>query len=269
MGRRTVRHEHRLGAIFRRRSAAAAYAARWKSATGAGTIRRVLRLAGFFVVTILMLNLLRQVPWIGGLFHGLLGFWLAAIAVAALASKLADAAVSRRRLSNSVRALGAVDRPHNHGKLGSLYSAHRRFARALPHLDLAAEGEPGFAEWHYRRGLALLELGRRNEAIAALEKAEELSPEHAYGAIPLALARARLELGETAAALEALDCFERNHGPSPESAYWRGRVLRRAGRAAEARASFRDVGQLAAQAARFQQKRHRGWVWRSWWARWV
>jgi tetratricopeptide (TPR) repeat protein len=239
----------------------------WHGTGRGGHNRGVLRLVGFFVATIVLLNVLRTIPWIGELFHGLIGFWVVAILVSLVASKAADAGLSRRRLQNAIRALGAVDRPHNHGKLGLLFASHGKYARALPHLDLAVQGEPGFTEWHYRRGLALLELGRPAEAIEALETADALSPEHAYGGIPLTLARARLAQGDTAAALAALELFDRNHGPSPESAFWRGRVLRRAGRSEEARQSFREVALLAAQGAKFQHKRHRGLVWRAWLAR--
>jgi len=64
-----------------------------------------------------------------------------------------------------------------------------------------------------------------------------------------------------------LDRFDINHGPSPESAYRRGVALKKSGRAADARESFRHVGQLAERAARFQKKQQRGWVLRAWLAR--
>jgi hypothetical protein len=223
----------------------------------------VLRLAGFFVVALVALNLLRAIPYLGALFHGFFGFWLAAILVAAAASKGADALLVRRRLGSSIRALGAVDRPHNHGKLGALYVSHGKAAKALPHLDRACEGEPEFAEWHYRRGLALLDLGRAPEAAASLERALELQPELAYGAVRLALARAHLATRSPEKALAELERFDVGHGPSPESAYRRGRALAAAGRRDEAKRSYREVSRLAAEGAHFQRKHHRVWVLRA------
>ena len=81
----------------------------------------MLRLAGFFVATLVVLHFLRQVPVIGQVFDiPILGFWGAAILVSAAASKLADAALRRRRLSHRLRDLGHVETPHNQGKLGTL-----------------------------------------------------------------------------------------------------------------------------------------------------
>jgi hypothetical protein len=74
----------------------------------------VLRLIGFFVATLVLLNLLRTIPVIGDLFHGIFAFWIVAIGLSIAMSKLADVLLQRRRLRNSIRALGAVDRPHNH-----------------------------------------------------------------------------------------------------------------------------------------------------------
>jgi hypothetical protein len=229
----------------------------------------VLRLVGFFVVAMVALNLLRALPGVGGLFHGFFGFWLAAILVAAAASKGADALLGRRKLRSSIRALGAVDRPHNHGKLGVLLLSHGNARRALEHLERACEGEPEFAEWHYRRGLALLALDRASEAVPPLERALGLSPELGYGAVRLALARAHLKSGSKELALAEIERFESSHGPNPESAYWRGRALSAAGRGDEARRSYREVARLAAEGAHFQRRSHRAWVWRAMLARLV
>jgi hypothetical protein len=229
----------------------------------------VLRLIGLFVAALVVLNLLRSLPWVGGLFQGFFGFWLVAILVAAAASKAADALLQGRKLRNSIRALGAVDRPHNHGKLGALLLSHGKTRTALEHLERACEGEPEFADWHYRRGLALLALGRAAEAVAPLERALELSPELAYGAVRLALARAHLKSGSTERALAEVERFDAGHAPSPESAYWRGRALAAAGRGDEARRSYREVAKLAAEGAHFQRRSHRAWVWRAMLARFV
>ena len=96
-----------------------------------------------------------------------------------------------------------------------------------------------------------------------------MDEEHAYGAVQLRLAQALFESGRSADALRALERFERNHGPNPESAFRRGVVLRALGHADEARSSFQSVADLARQAARFQKSSARGWVWRAFLARWV
>jgi tetratricopeptide (TPR) repeat protein len=227
----------------------------------------MLRLLGFFVGAILLMNVLRAVPGVGGLFHGFLGFWLSVALVAVLASQGSEWLIARRRLANSIRALGHVDSPHNRGKLGSLYAGHRRFAQALPHLEAACAGEPDFAEWHFRRGQALAALGKPGDALESFERAAAIDEDHAYGAVQLAQAKVHAALGLHELALEDLDHFERGHGPSPESAYRRGRALRALGRRGEAADAFRDVSKLAATAARFQRKHHREWVFRAWLAR--
>ncbi|MCC7015191.1 MAG: tetratricopeptide repeat protein [Planctomycetes bacterium] len=227
----------------------------------------MLRLLGFLFVTVVALQLLRGVPVVGSVFHGFFGFWLAAILMALGAAKLTEVLTLRAKLANSLRALGHVESPHNQGKLGSLLASHGRFARALPHLERAVRGEPEVAEWHYRHGQALLETGAHSQAAEALARAAELDPEHAYGGVQLALARAHARRGAPSAALEALDVFDRNHGPNPESAFRRGELLKASGHAAEADESFRRVGALAAHATKFQRKSYRGWALRAWFAR--
>ena len=118
-------------------------------------------------------------------------------------------------------------------------------------------GEPELAEWRYRLGTALLACGRAGEALGELEAATDIDPEHAYGGVQLALARARLAGGDASRALEALDTFDGNHGASPESCYRRGQALRALGRREEARGCFRRVTQLAGRAARFQRAQNR------------
>jgi tetratricopeptide (TPR) repeat protein len=232
-------------------------------------IGRVLRLLGFLVAVIVLLNLLKAVPGIGGWFHGLLGFWLVAILLAIALSRATEKLQRVRRFASQLHALGHVESPHNHGKLGSLLSANGRPAAALPHLERACAGEPEVAEWRFRRGLALLALGRAPDAITALESAAAIDEEHAYGGVQLALARAHSEARNADAALGALDRFDRNHGPNPESAFRRGLALKLAGRANEAREALAQVGELARRAARFQRPQNRRWVLRAWLARWM
>ncbi|HVS19080.1 MAG TPA: tetratricopeptide repeat protein [Planctomycetota bacterium] len=227
------------------------------------------RLAGFCLSVFVLVALLRALPGLGGWFGGFWSFWLVAIALGYALTRAGVRLNARRRLGGQMRALRDVDSAHNQGKLGALLLAHGSVGRALPHLERAAAGEPDVPEWSYRLGQALTARGRAREAVAALERAAALDEEHAYGGVQLALAAAREADGDQAGALEAVAIFERNHGPSPESAYRRGRALRALGRRDEARAAFDEVGDLARRAAAFQRSRTRPWALRAWLARLV
>lgn len=227
------------------------------------------RLAAFFVSVFVLVALLRAVPGVGGWFGGFWSYWLVAIALSYGLTRAGVRLGARRRLGTQMRALRDVESAHNQGKLGALLLAHGSSARALPHLERAAAGEPDVPEWSYRLGQALLARRRAREAVAALERAATLDEEHAYGGVQLALAAAREAAGDVEGALDALATFERNHGPSPESAFRRGRALRAAGRRDEARAAFGEVAELARRAAGFQRSRNRPWVVRAWLARLV
>jgi tetratricopeptide (TPR) repeat protein len=228
----------------------------------------VLRLIGFFVLVMIVLQALRFIPILGHLFQiPFFGFWIAAILCSLVISKLASDAVDRRRLKSRERELAAVDTPHNQGKLGLLLLTSGRPQRAIEPLRRAAAGEPGSADWAYRLGCALLAAGRAAEAVPELERAAAADEEHAYGAVQLRLAEALHSTGRSAEALAALDRFERNHGDNPECAYRRGLVLKTLGRKSEALQSLARVGELVRSSARFQRGAARGWAWRALWAR--
>ncbi|MCP3917259.1 MAG: tetratricopeptide repeat protein [bacterium] len=223
----------------------------------------MLRLAGFFFVVFLALQVLRTVlgpvPLIGAVFRmPLIGFWVTAILVSVAASKLAADALDRRKRATLIRELGAVDTPHNKGKLGSLFVSQGRARKALPYLETAVGGEPEIAEWHYRLGQARLATGDRDGARESLESALAIDEEHAYGSALMRYVEALAGEGEKQ--LEQLDRFERNHGENPESAYRRGAVLKSLGRGAEARAAFARVPEIAANMAKYQKKSSAGWV---------
>ncbi|HEV8114441.1 MAG TPA: tetratricopeptide repeat protein [Planctomycetota bacterium] len=218
----------------------------------------MLRLIGFFVVTLVVMHILRQVPVIGRLFDiPIVGFWGTAILVSAAASHFASSALARRQAQRRIRDLGHVDTPHNQGKLGSLLAGSGRFRAAVPHLERAVAGEPTVAEWQYRLGCALLETARPREAAAALARAAEIDEEHAYGAVLARLCEARLASGDAEGALDAIVRRERNHGADPESAYRRGVSEKALGRKQEARKSFAEARHLASSAARFHRARAR------------
>lgn len=226
------------------------------------------RLIGFFLVVLLLLQGLRAVPVIGGIFRvPLFGFWITAILLSAGLSKLAAVALDRRKVRQLARQLGTVDTPHNQGKLGSLLLSQGRFRQACEPLERATAGEPESAEWWYRLGCA--RIGSRDPAgaVTALERAVEIDEDHAYGGALLRLAEAHTLAGEGRPALEALERFARTHGPNPESAYRRGRALRALGQSSEARAAFAEVPVLAEQVAPYQRRAASAWVARSYLAR--
>jgi hypothetical protein len=206
---------------------------------------------------------------VGGAFGGFWGFWLTALLVGAVGSWLVNRWDQERRLRARMRDLGAVESPHNQGKLGSLYLAYGRARSAIAPLERAVAGEPDSPEWRWRLGQALLATGEAERAAAELERCAALAPMHAYGDVQLRLAQARLVAGQRERALEPLAVFEREQGPSPESAFLRGRVLAALGRRDEARASYAQVGVLVERGAQFQRGRHRGLAWRARLARWI
>lgn len=230
----------------------------------------MLRLLAFLLLAVLLANVLGQVPVVGPLFDrsGLLGVLLAALLLSGLFTRVGAVLLEGRRLRVELERLATVDSAHNHGKRGALYLAHRRPRRAIEALEQAVAGEPEVAEWSYRLGLARLATGDADGARAALARCTELDEEYAYGAAQLALARALASQGLHEDALRALVTFERNHGPSPESAYRRGRALARLGRRDEARAAHHEVGRLAARATRYQRREAAGWALRSALVRW-
>ena len=216
----------------------------------------------FFAVAFVLSRVLAHVPLIGGFFArtGIFGIWIAAILLSFGMTWWGRRAVQVGRTRSELRRLLQVDTPHNRGKAGALLAAQGNRRAALEHLEAAAAGEPDVPEWHYRLGRTLLELRRSEEAVTSLERAVALDPEHAYGAAQLRLAEAREAEGSDEAALEALRTFERNHGPSPESCYRRGRLLTAAGRGDEARAAFDEVARLAERATKYQRKEAMGWA---------
>jgi tetratricopeptide (TPR) repeat protein len=225
----------------------------------------VLRLLGFFALAVVVAALLGHVPVVGPLFRhtGILGILLAAALLSVLFARVGERLLAARRLRAELRTRAEVGSAHNHGKIGALYLGHGRPEKAVPHLEEAARGEPDVAEWHYRLGLARLAVGELPGALEGLERCLELDEEHAYGAAQMRRAEVLHRLGRAEDALAALERFERNHGPSPEAAYRRGKALRALGRGPEARAAFAEVAELARRATRYQRRAAGLWALRA------
>ncbi len=220
-----------------------------------------MRLVGYFALVFAVLFVLREVPVLGDLFRiPFLGFIVASALVSAGVSWFTVHAVDGRRARAMVSRMGAVDTPHNQGKLGSFVLAQGRPRKAIPHLERAVAGEADSAEWNYRLGCAYLAVGRKSDAAAMLQNSTRLAPAHAFGAPWLRLSEALLGTGAAEGALAAIGHFEREHGPSPESAYRRGLALGALGRREQAKAAFAEVGELGARAARFQKSGQRSFL---------
>lgn len=207
----------------------------------------MLRLLGFFTAVFALTWVLAQLPIVGVLFRiPFLGFWFTAILLSAVLAKLGTEALDHRARKSLERQLGAVDTPHHKGKLASLWLSQGKPKRAVPLFEEAVAGDPESLQWRYRLAQARFESGAApGEVIGPLEHVLDEDEEFAFGAPMLLSARAHLADGKGDEALERVARFDRNHGPAPESALLRGRILKALDRRDEANRAFDDVGKLA------------------------
>ena len=228
----------------------------------------MLRFLAYFATIFVVWQVLAHAPLVGWIFRiPLLGFFATAALVGAVGRYWAEGALARRRMQALKRQLGGVETPHNLGKLGSFLESDRQWRAAIPHLEQATLGEPESAEWHWRLGHCLLESGEFARAAEELRAAAAIDEEHAYGSVLMMLSEAQRKMGDLDLALSTLERFERNHGPNPESAYRRGRVLAQLGRKEEASQAYGSVSELARSAARYQRKTFRGYALKAFLAR--
>jgi hypothetical protein len=230
----------------------------------------MLRLVSWFLAVFVLLHLLRLVPAVGRLFDvPFLGFFLAAAILSFAVARGGEAMARRAAAARVRRELGSVDTPHQRGKLGTHLLAAGAAREAEGHLAAAAAGDADRLEWSYKLGCARLALGRASDAIAPLAFVVARDEEHAFGAAVLRLAQAALATGELDLAARELARFERNHGPTPESAWWRSRLAKARGDRAAARAACEEVLALQARATRFQKKAGRAYAFKAWFARYA
>ena len=230
----------------------------------------MLQLIGFFFASLIVLQLLRLVPGIGGLFQiPFLGFLLTTVLVSAVFSKVAQEWLERRRERRAEAQFRGVPTPHNQGKLGSLLMARGRAKRALPHLERAHQGEPDHLEWRWQLGRAYAALGRHASARSMLLPALARDEGYAYGDLLLLAAECERKSGHPKGALELLERHERLCGAQPRSLWERGHALRAEGRRQEAAAAFREVGKLTRTQVKWKRDGDRWLELRSWLWRWV
>ncbi|QDU68094.1 tetratricopeptide repeat protein [Engelhardtia mirabilis] len=227
-----------------------------------------MQLVGIFLGAFVLYNVLSVVPLIGGLVRAssLLGFLACFLIVSALAKRLVASREARTRDGASLADLRRVNTPHGRGKLGAALLARGRVRASIEPLEEARRGDPEAIEWPYRLGCARLASGSPQPAVAELRAVVERDEEYAYGGALMRLAEATLASGDPAGSLELLERVDRNHGPSPEAAYRRGRALVALGRSAEAKTAFASARQLADEAPKFQRSEARGWALKAWWA---
>lgn len=221
---------------------------------------RMLRLVGYFLTVFAVLWVLRQIPVLDRIFGiQLFGFFLAAILVSAVGARLGAVMADRVKQKRLERQLGNVDTPYNRGKLGVLLQKQGRHREALPHLEAALEADPSSDETLYRSALARLGDGDAAGAAEALDRLLAREEDYAYGQGLLALSRARLAAGEARAALEAVDRHDRSFGPTPESAYRRGKALRAIGDRGAAARAFASIGAISGELPGYQKRDAAGW----------
>jgi tetratricopeptide (TPR) repeat protein len=222
------------------------------------------RAIGYLIAVILVGALLRQLPIVGHLFGGLLGFYLTLLVVGAASAFLLERWRRRQKLASDLRNLAAVDSAHNRGKRGALLLAQGRAREALEPLEQAQREEPQRAEWAYRLAQAHQQLKQPAEALRLLEHVAGLDPEHGYGSVPLGRAEALLALARPAEALAVLRDYERGYGPSPHSALLGARAHRQLGEREQAQARLGEIGQLYGRLPAFQRKAQRPHLWAAW-----
>jgi len=128
--------------------------------------------------------------------------------------------------------------------LGAIALKRGDAAGSLSHFTRAIELQPGFADAHSNRGMALRALGRPAEALEALHRALAIRPGHGDALFNLALA-----LGDLGRWQEALAAYDELLGIQPGHALaWsnRGNVLQRFERWDEALAAYERAVELRA-----------------------
>ncbi|QDV07937.1 hypothetical protein Poly30_34730 [Planctomycetes bacterium Poly30] len=215
----------------------------------------MLRLLAFFVAVIFFTRFLATLPIIGAIFRiPFLGFWFTAILLSAIFAKLGSDAVDYRARRNLEKSLGAVDTPHHKGKLGALLLAQGRARRAIPLFEEAAVGDPTSLEWRHKLGMARLQAkDDPAAALAAFDSVLEEDVDYGFGSAMLLSAEAAKEAGFPDHALDRVQRFEREHGPTPLSALLRAELLKAAGDRAGANAALDEIPRLAKHAPKNAQ----------------
>ena len=151
--------------------------------------------------------------------------------------------------------------------LGRLLVEAGRPARALPHLEAAAERAPEVAETAYYLGAACLGAGDLARGQLLIEHALAADPKLRYGEPHLALADYFLGHGRPAEALPHLERFTAIHASSVEGRYKLARAAFAAGTPARARAALDEAADVYRAAPSFKRREERLWRLKAAWLR--
>lgn len=144
------------------------------------------------------------------------------------------------------RSLGLrPDQPQLLGNLGTALLERGRFDEALIALDKAIALDANHPSAHFNRGLVLLQMKRAEDAVSSFDRHLALQPQQ----IPALISRgnARVELGRYEEALQDLDQVLRLDADNLEGLFNRGNVLRHLRRLDEARSSYERLLERAPQ----------------------
>jgi hypothetical protein len=133
-----------------------------------------------------------------------------------------------------------------HYQLGLIYQQRRNYSEAIARFTKAIEIDPGETDAHYQLGCIALEQKRYEDARKYFAAALALDEKHSSSEAWRGLGAAELQLGRPEQALAALEKYTARREFDPEGLYWLGATYRKLERISEARDAF----QRAVEAAR-------------------
>jgi len=125
-----------------------------------------------------------------------------------------------------------------HYQLGLIYQARRQYTDAISRFERAVEIDKTFADAHLQLGVIARQQGRFDDAIRHLTSAVALDDKLAQSDVWRELGSAYLGANRMEEATAALAKYVERRAYDPEGLYWYGIVLKRMGRAAEAKEMF-------------------------------
>lgn len=148
---------------------------------------------------------------------------------------------NRDPLHRAIGELRHFESAARHLEVGRLALQLGDLQLAAPHLQRAAELDPGLAATHHQIGLLLFRIGALGSALDAFTRAESIDPGHAFGDALLFGGRCYHLLGDERNAVAVLREHQRRHGGGRRAGYWLGEALLGAGDGAAAAVAFADV----------------------------
>ena len=145
----------------------------------------------------------------------------------------------RQSLKRSLEAAAINPRDADaHYQLGLIYTQRRNYTEAESRFRAAIAIDPAAAEAYYELGRIAAAQGRCKEGLDLLRRAAAVDDKLASNEVWREIGAVSLKLGETAAALTALELYTTRRPYDAEGLVYYGNALRRAGSTAEARAAY-------------------------------